>query len=96
MVRQRHLEKVLGSTDPWVVPFVVQLVGEYVLEILVVICDELRDLATPGTFGHLAYGQFIVDNPAFFAHSTAGRKLLELLLPGHLREFSGLPGVHNS
>ncbi len=69
VVRQRHLEKVVGSTDPMVVPFVVQLVGEYVLEILVVICDELRDLATPGTRGHLAYGQFIVDNPAFFART---------------------------
>ncbi|MEV6583088.1 hypothetical protein AB0M92_33570 [Streptomyces sp. NPDC051582] len=67
LVRQRHLEKVVDSTNPWVVPFVVQLVGEYVLEILVVICDELRDLATPGTGGYLAYGQFIVDNPAFFA-----------------------------
>ncbi|MEV6196223.1 hypothetical protein AB0M19_27945 [Streptomyces sp. NPDC051920] len=69
MVRQRHLEKVVGSTDPWVVPFVVQLVGEYVLEILVVICDELRDLAAPGSGGHLAYGQFLVDNPAFFART---------------------------
>ncbi|MEU3795871.1 hypothetical protein [Streptomyces fructofermentans] len=68
-VRQRHLEKVAGSTDPWVVPFVVQLVGEYVLEILVVIRDELRDLAVPGTRGHLAYGQFLVDNPAFFART---------------------------
>ncbi|GEK01565.1 hypothetical protein TNCT1_38410 [Streptomyces sp. 1-11] len=69
VVRQRHLEKVIVSTDPWVVPYVVQLVSEYVLEILVVICDELRDLATPGTCGHLAYGQFIVDNPAFFART---------------------------
>ncbi|OQQ20624.1 hypothetical protein B0675_24690 [Streptomyces sp. M41(2017)] len=69
VVRQRHLEKIVASTDPWVVPFVVQLVGEYVVEILVVICDELRDLATPGTRGHLAYGQFIVNNPAFFART---------------------------
>ncbi|MFJ6529668.1 hypothetical protein ACIQMZ_30915 [Streptomyces longwoodensis] len=69
MVRQRHLEKVVGSTEPWVVPFVVRLVGEYVLEILVVIRDELRDLAAPGTCGHLAYGQFLVDNPAFFART---------------------------
>ncbi|MFK4116576.1 hypothetical protein [Streptomyces longwoodensis] len=69
MVRQRHLEKFVGSTEPWVVPFVVQLVGEYVLELLVVIRDELRDLAAPGTCGHLAYGQFLVDNPAFFART---------------------------
>jgi hypothetical protein len=67
MVRQRHLEKAIGSTEPWVVPFVVRLAGEYVLELLVVIRDELRDLAAPGTSGHLVYGQFLVDNPAFFA-----------------------------
>ncbi|WP_432173955.1 hypothetical protein [Streptomyces sp. Tue6028] len=69
MVRQRHLAEVVGSVDPWVVPFVVQLVGEYVLEILAVIRDELRDLATPGARSRLAYGQFIVDNPAFFART---------------------------
>ncbi|MGQ4375900.1 hypothetical protein ACN6K9_005706 [Streptomyces sp. SAS_267] len=69
MVRQRHLQKVIGSTDPWVVPFVVRLVGEYVVEILDVIRAGLRDLAVPGTLAHLAYGQFIVDNPAFFART---------------------------
>jgi hypothetical protein len=68
-VRQRHLEQLVGSADPWVVPFVVQLVGEYVLEILVVIRDGLRDLATPGARGHLAYGTFVADNPAFFART---------------------------
>lgn len=68
-VRQRHMEQVVGSTDPWVVPFVVQLAGEYVLEILVVIRDALRDLATPGSPANLAYGRFLVDNPAFFART---------------------------
>ncbi|SEL29603.1 hypothetical protein [Streptacidiphilus jiangxiensis] len=68
-VRQRHLEKVVGCTDSWVVPFVLQLVGEYVVEILAVILDELRELAAPGTDGHLAFGRFIVDNPAFFART---------------------------
>ncbi|MFD8807933.1 hypothetical protein [Streptomyces sp. NPDC059597] len=66
-VRQRHLEEIVGSADPWAVPYVVRLVGEYVVEILVVIRDELRGLADPGTPGHLAYGQFLVDNPVFFA-----------------------------
>ncbi|MFI8943276.1 hypothetical protein [Streptomyces syringium] len=93
MVRQRHLEKVVGSTDPWVVPFVVQLVGEYVLEILVVICDELRDLTTPGTRGHLAYGQFIVDNPAFFARTQ--RRVVSYwscYYRGTYASFQGYPG----
>ncbi|MEU8081617.1 hypothetical protein AB0B31_39935 [Catellatospora citrea] len=67
-VRQRHIAKIVDSADPWVIPFVVQLVGEYVVEILIAICADLRDLVAPGTTGHrLAYGQFIVDNPAFFA-----------------------------
>jgi hypothetical protein len=65
-VRQRHLEEVICLDDPWVVPFIVQLVGEYVLEILVIIRDELRDLATPGTHAQLAYARFILDNPAYF------------------------------
>nr|WP_202455404.1 hypothetical protein [Streptomyces sp. SID8367] len=93
MVRQRHLEKVVGYTDPWVVPFVVQLVGEYVLEILVVICDELRDLATPGTRGHLAYGQFIVDNTAFFARTQ--RRVVSYwscYYRGTYASFRGYPG----
>ncbi|MYS23597.1 hypothetical protein GA0115240_15421, partial [Streptomyces sp. DvalAA-14] len=43
--------------------------GEYVVEILIVIIDELRDLAAPGNPGHLAYRQFIVENPLFFART---------------------------
>ncbi len=93
MVRQRHLEKVVGSTDPWVIPFVVRLVGEYVLEILVSLCDELRDLATPGTCGHLAYGQFLVDNPAFFARTQ--RRVVSYWnchYRGMYASFRGYPG----
>ncbi|MFC8722743.1 hypothetical protein [Kitasatospora sp. NPDC057198] len=66
-VRQRHLAEVVGSVEPWAVPFVVRSAGEYVVEILVVIRDGLRDLAVPGSDHQLAYGRFIVDNPAFFA-----------------------------
>jgi hypothetical protein len=93
VVRQRHLEEVVGSTDPHVVPFVVQLVGEYVLEILVVICDELRDLAAPGTCGHLAYGQFIVDNPTYFARIQ--RRVVSYwscYYRGTYASFQGYPG----
>ncbi|WP_075025745.1 hypothetical protein [Streptomyces mirabilis] len=68
-VRQLHLAQIVSSADPWVVPFVVQLVGEYVLEILVDICDELRDLGAAGDGLRLAYGEFIVANPAFFART---------------------------
>ncbi|MEU8760078.1 hypothetical protein [Streptomyces sp. NPDC048659] len=93
VVRQRHLEKIVRSTDPWVVPFVVELVGEYVLEIMIVICDELRDLAAPGTGGHLAYGQFIVENPAYFA--SIQRRVVSYwscYYRGTYASFQGYPG----
>lgn len=48
-VRQRHLEKITASSEPWVVPFVVQLAGEYVLEILDTIGLGVPGLAAPGS-----------------------------------------------
>jgi hypothetical protein len=41
LVRQRHLEQVIGVWEPWVIPFVVQLVGEYVVEIQIAIRQGL-------------------------------------------------------
>jgi hypothetical protein len=66
-VRHRRLEQIIGSTQPWVIPFVVQLVGEYVAEIIVAIREGLADLDRPGTSQHAAYGQFLVRNPDFLA-----------------------------
>ncbi|MFJ8112108.1 hypothetical protein [Streptomyces sp. NPDC096132] len=68
-VRQRHLEQIVASREPWVVPFVVQLAGEYVLEILDVIGRGLTDLAVPGSAQRRLYGEFIARNPAFFART---------------------------
>ena len=62
-VRQRHVEQILVSSEPWVVPFVVQLLGEYVLEIVLSIAKGL-----PAHSAQL-YGEFIVANPAFFART---------------------------
>jgi hypothetical protein len=58
-VRQENLEWILRTPHPWTVPFVVQLVGEYVLEILNVIDARLADIDTT------AYGAFLVENPAY-------------------------------
>ena len=65
---------------PWVAPYVVQLIGEYVIEILTSILERL-DL-TEGSPTRLLYGRFVADNPRYF-EITAGprRELLELLLP---------------
>jgi hypothetical protein len=64
-IRHQHLEQVSRSLQSWVMPFVVQLVGEYVLEILVTIQDQLSELNTPGGAHHTAYGQFLAANHDF-------------------------------
>lgn len=66
-VRQRRVEQIAQLTEPWVVPFVVQLVGEYVLEILVAIRRGLPELAVAGSLHHTLYGHFVAANPQFFA-----------------------------
>lgn len=67
-VRQNHLERVVGLTEPWVAPFVVQLVGEYVDEILLVIQRGLApSLAVPDNCAGRVYGRFAAENPAFLA-----------------------------
>jgi len=92
-VRQRHLARILGSPDPWVFPFVVQLVGEYVLEILVDIRDGLRGLGIPGDALRLAYGEFLVANPAFFDRTQ--RRVVSYwscYYCSAFRSFQGYPG----
>lgn len=41
-VRQKSLQKIILSNQAWVIPFVFQLLGEYVVEILQVIKDNLN------------------------------------------------------
>ena len=43
-VRERHLARILNSKNVWVPPFVVQLVGEYVIEILRLIQQNVKNL----------------------------------------------------
>lgn len=68
-VRQHRLEQIVGVNDPWIVPFVVQLAGEYVLEILEVILRGLAGLTVPRSAQRMLYGEFIVRNPDFFART---------------------------
>ena len=68
-VRQRRIEQVIAVAEPWVVPFVVQLVGEYVLEILMAIRRGLPDLVMAGSVRQALYGRFLADNPEFFART---------------------------
>jgi hypothetical protein len=60
-VRQSHLERIINSPNIWIPAFVVQLVGEYVIEILQIIDNNLSSLNTP------AYTEFVSSNPEFIA-----------------------------
>ncbi|WP_085583799.1 MULTISPECIES: hypothetical protein [unclassified Pseudomonas] len=59
-IRQRQLENILPISEHWVVPFVVQLTGEYVIELLDT-CEAHLSLLDP-----VLYGSFINDNPKYF------------------------------
>ena len=63
--RQRSLEQVVIAPDPWVAPYVVQLIGEYVVEIIEVVAAALPELTVPGSLQSALYGRFAADNPAF-------------------------------
>jgi hypothetical protein len=60
-VRQHSLSNILSSKSMWIPPFVVQLVGEYVIEIVVDIQGAMTKL------DRNQYGPFIRANPTFLA-----------------------------
>jgi hypothetical protein len=64
-VRQRCLEDIVGVAEAWVAPFVVQLVGEYVVQILEIIRRALIDVDKPGTALHEVHGRFVAENSDF-------------------------------
>jgi hypothetical protein len=64
-IRQRQLERILPVSECWVVPFVFQLAGEYVIEILNT-CEAHFEMIDP-----MLYGTFIRDNPRYFQASRA-------------------------
>lgn len=59
-VRQRQLERILSVNESWIVPFVFQLTGEYVIQILEAVEAHLPK------FDPELYGRFIRDNQAYF------------------------------
>jgi hypothetical protein len=58
-VRQNHLESLFALDQKWVVPYVLQLLGEYVIEIIEVIRSKVSLLQ--GTI----YSSFAEENPEF-------------------------------
>jgi hypothetical protein len=67
-VREEHLRRIVSCDYEWIPPFVVQLVGEYVIEILQVLEDSRAALSAK------AYSGFLKDNPAFW--STTKRRVV--------------------
>lgn len=60
-VRQEYLSRIVASNYTWVPPFVIQLLGEYVVEILRVIEANL------GNLDRALYTQFLRANRNFLA-----------------------------
>lgn len=66
-VRQRHAAHVTGAAEPWAVPFVVRLTGEYVLEVVADIRARLARALVPGSGARRVYGRFAAEHPEFLA-----------------------------
>ncbi len=64
-VRQRHLQPLLVADEKWVVPYVVALIGEYVVEIIEDIDAGLADLGRRASKQRSLFGRFARDNFAF-------------------------------
>ena len=60
-VRQRYLSQIINSNNVWIPPFVVQLLGEYVVEILDLLYNNL------GNLNDTLYREFLEANPEFLA-----------------------------
>jgi hypothetical protein len=59
-VREKCVGELLRSNEPWIPPFVVQLLGEYVLPIIRVVEAHSEVLKRPECI------RFIIENPTFF------------------------------
>lgn len=67
-LRERCLRQIITVEQPWVVPFVTQLVGEYVLQIMQVVEEELPNLNMQ------LYGEFLNANATL--HETIRRRVV--------------------
>ena len=59
-VREKCVRELLQSDEPWIPPFVLQLLGEYVLPIIRVVEEHSAVLK------RREYCRFVIENPAFF------------------------------
>ena len=64
-IRQKHLESLIGISEDFVRPFIVQLLGEYVLEILEILDRLFTDSVAD------AYAPFLLSNPVFWKQTQS-------------------------
>lgn len=91
--RQAVLPWLLDSAEPSVAPFVVQLLGEYVLEIVVDIAERIERDVVNGSYLLEALSQFAHEPRLRDAHRSARTELLGRVLPPYVRLGAGLSGV---
>ena len=87
-VREECLRKLVNKGRPWVAPFIVQLVGEYVIEIVQLIASALPSMS------HEIYGAFVRQNRAFMA--TTRRRVVSYWACYHRQRYPQLvayPGL---
>lgn len=63
-VREKYLKKVIKLNKDWVIPYVIKLLGEYVIEILNVIYQDLENIDVS------LYKEFIENNMDFYVLTT--------------------------
>lgn len=85
-VRQRCLERIIESREDWVPPFVIQLSGEYVVEIIEVIYANLQQL------DRMQYRTFLQANSEFFAKTAQRVRSYWQCYYRHRYTWEGYPG----
>ncbi len=65
-VRQEQMRRLIASEEPWVIPYVLALVGEYVIEIHQEIVDLLSSALQRDEQKRDAYAQVLVSNPEWW------------------------------
>jgi hypothetical protein len=81
-LRQRSLEKLLEKYDYWVIPFTIQLLGEYVYEILEVLDKHVSDKTINN------YERFTKENPKYWEQTKS--RMISYWNKYYRRKFSKL------
>jgi hypothetical protein len=63
-VRQKHLRQAIRSVEAWTPPYVVSVVGEYVVEIIQTVAEGLDQLEDPLSPQSAIYGRYVAGNRA--------------------------------